>query len=100
MPPDTPVTMPVLTPIVATEVLLLVQLPPLSAVANVVVLPTQRLAVPVTDKVVTDTAVEAVAEHPPVTLIVTVYTPATPEPVTLLVGFCRVDVKPPGPAQL
>ena len=101
VPPDTPVTTPVLIPMVATEVLPLVQLPPVVEQESVVVLPTQIGDVPpVIVTVLIPTVVEATALQPPVPVIVTVYTPAIVLLVIVLVGFCSVDVKPPGPDQL
>lgn len=47
MPGNTPVTIPVLNPIVAMVVALLVHVPPTVALFSVVVWPTQTLVVPV-----------------------------------------------------
>lgn len=47
MPGETPVTTPVPEPTVAIVVVLLIQLPPAVASLNVVVAPTQSIAVPV-----------------------------------------------------
>jgi hypothetical protein len=46
VPASTPVTMPVEEPILATEVLLLVQIPPLTASVNVMVAVSQTLVAP------------------------------------------------------
>ena len=45
-PPDTPVTTPVVEPIVAIAVLLLLHVPPADVFVSVVVLPTQTLVTP------------------------------------------------------
>ncbi len=47
VPPETPVTIPEIDPTVATEVLPLVQVPPVVAFDKVVVIPTQVVKVPV-----------------------------------------------------
>jgi len=46
VPPDTPVSIPELLPIVATAVLLLVQVPPVNASVSVEVVPGQTTNVP------------------------------------------------------
>jgi len=49
VPASTPVAIPLLLPIVATAVVLLVQVPPVDVLLSVVVRPTQTLAVPEMD---------------------------------------------------
>ncbi len=88
MPAETPVTIPVLAPTVATPVLLLLHVPPLVALASVVVAPTQAAVVPVIEVGVdTETNVEA---KPTPQVFATPYTIATtplPVPVTRPVAF-------------
>ena len=66
VPAATPVTTPVDAPTVAWLVLLLLQLPPEGVLFNVVVAPTQTLAVPVIAIGCALTVTGCVTKHPPV----------------------------------
>ena len=63
-PPAMPVTIPSVAPIVATPVLLLLHVPPLVALASVVVAPAHTLVVPVMAVARELTVTVVVAEQP------------------------------------
>jgi hypothetical protein len=64
VPAPTPVTIPVEAPIVATPVLLLLQVTPPVALESVVVLPTHTVAVPVIAAGVVFTVILYIVRHP------------------------------------
>lgn len=63
VPPPVPVTMPDVTPTVATAVLLLAHVPPVTASLSVVVVPWQRLPAPAMAVGVRFTVIVAVVIH-------------------------------------
>ena len=66
LPAVTPLTTPVAAFTVATDKLLLVHVPPVTASLNVVVLPAQTVALPDIAAGVLFTVIAVVAAHPPV----------------------------------
>jgi hypothetical protein len=103
-----PVVIPLTTPVdastVATDVLLLLHVPPDSDALTEVVAPTQTLAEPATDAGEGLTVTDAVAytvPQPLVTVYVIVATPeaipvTTPEPLTVAIAIFDVAHVPPG----
>ena len=102
-PPDTPLTIPVVLPIVAMVGVELVHVPP-PASDNVVFCPAQTTAVPEIDDgsgLIVTVALVAVAVQDNAVVAVSVYTPALPAvtPVTEVLSEVGLPIAvPPGPA--
>ena len=98
VPAATPVNVPV-GETVATDVLLLLQVPPLVALVRANVEPAATAEPPpiAPGAVFTTTFVVVVAEHPPDVVLVTLYIPFIAAPASLNVGEATDDVKPAGP---
>ena len=92
VPAATPVTTPVLLFTVATDVVVLLQLPPIIVLLNVVVLPIQTLAVPVFAATVgfaftTTVTLLVAALQPPIGVTVTEYVPLAAVVALDIIGF-------------
>jgi len=93
VPARTPVTMPVLVPIVATALLLLLQLPPVVALLSVVVRPSQTLIVPVIEASGGSTVNVNVVIQPVAKVYVMVVVPTrTPVTMPLLVPMVATEM--------
>ena len=100
-----PVTIPVPAPIVATPVLLLLQLPPTDGLVRVIVAPWHTLAIPDMGAGIPETVIVAVAIQPVANVYVIVAVPAdtpvtTPvdEPIEAIAVLLLLQLPPPLPS--
>jgi hypothetical protein len=100
LPADTPVTIPVVGPTVATVVVLLVHSPPGTASVNAVLSPVHKEALPVIGNLGLTVIILLAVQLPPIEYVMVAVPPATPltTPVPLIVATAvLLLVQPPPP---